>query len=162
MTFFIAYLRCISSLHIFIAYLHCISALHIFTAYLHCIYSLHLHCISSLLIFNAQLRRKVLKTITYFSKINRRVTILMKVLVVFYQKRKSLQKLSQHRAPTADVSFAVWLDVGHQGRTIKEPKRNQECRARLQRIAWTNETLEGVLTKQDPPTRTVQKVLESH
>ena len=92
MTFFIAYLRCISSLHIFIAYLHCISALHIFTAYLHCIYSLHLHCISSLLIFNAQLRRKVLKTITYFSKINRRVTILMKVLVVFYQKRKSLQK----------------------------------------------------------------------
>ena len=61
MTFFIAYLRCISSLHIFIAYLHCISALHIFTAYLHCIYSLHLHCISSLLIFNAQLRRKVFK-----------------------------------------------------------------------------------------------------
>merc|ERR1712118_643942 len=94
----IAYLYCISVLHIFIAY---ISVLHIFIAYLYCISVLHIFvaylcCISVLHICIAYLcckMQKSEKALRFSLKNNRKVALLMETLVVFLENAKNVENI---------------------------------------------------------------------
>ena len=77
------YLHCASSLCIFIAYLYCVSSLHIFT---YCISSLHIFIAYPCCISVETQKRS--KTIMFFTKSDKKVALLMKILVRKCKKHK--------------------------------------------------------------------------